>query len=427
MPTPIPNAYTHMITWTNHVDHSGSVGPIATAFGETITQDKWGQPLSIPRAPHRIMPRGVWWASSPVSLTQTETITSDKWVPETDRPVYARPHPRIAPPVSSPFPIPTQSENFSVDKWGQPLGQTWAHGYLTAYQLTRWPGWSGLEVPTLDRWNWNGPLVWARSVRLQSSINHYPLPISIPPLSVLGWLEDAHIPQRRNYSLRLSGVNSAIADEIIYPDALFNPQAITIARRRQMVESSVSQLLRSITETITLDKFAQRLSEPVRSIKRWHVTLPFATQPLTIEPLLLKWGQLVELPPKGITPRRYAYPFAMAERLASAPPAEFISVDKWGGLRPDYLFQRKRLVDYGTSIRDLIGASEITSFDRWGAPISQPRMQVKKWQYIFPVFSGEDLMHVPFVPSGGTDASRIFVVSYEQRRFVAVDERSFTP
>jgi hypothetical protein len=325
---------------------SGSSAPVFTpAAAETITIDKWFEPVSQPTYQPRRSEQGQS-VTDPNLLTQKEQVTISKF-----KPAYPDWLPR-------PYPL----DLFTVP------GHQQAFAYIHGYEDHWHPNYpSSLPRPypaaTYIASGATGPFVFAAAAEV---------------VTLDKWGQPSLQPSLR----RRTGVCSGsvfVGGEVISLDKWFEPpsQPLFVPSRIASFapEPSIVQVV-AAAETITIDKWFEPVSQPTYQPRRNE-----PGQSVT-DAKSLTQQETVSIDRFGPTyPVWNARPYPRATYTASGgiyiTPIELILLDKWGQPASQPTYQVKRSAELGQSVNDpkLLTQKETVSVDKFKStyPDSFPR------------------------------------------------------
>lgn len=305
-----------------------------------------------------------------VPAPSAETVTSDKWDREQSRPVFQVKRSATFPAYVADKSSLLAPERPDVDKWVVKLEQPrqdlkrqqQTYPSLFAEQL--------FAVPSTAT-----PVYVSAQACEPISVVHFQYPGITQPIFVPTatpetitadkWAGTWPQPSFRPKRLIQYGINIAIAEQVddgLPPVHWQQPTSAPLRSIRPNVATGLSELRQAVfLETATFDKWALATQEPRRDVAR----------------------------------RQYIYQVAVSDYLSQVPGAEVIRLDKWNKNFPDQNFRLKRLSDYGYSTLDPTLRTERITLDKWAQLQSEPRRDIRKQQYVFPVSASDYLSQVP--------------------------------
>lgn len=368
----------------------------AAPFNEAVSADRFVQPISQPQLVKRGLPTNEQQSVAFVPfIASAETITTDKWYRPLSEPVRVRVSVNVASQQATAYigadPFP---ERVTADRWAQPLSQpTYAKpriqppavAFSGHVEVTQWyvaftePQRSRLGLP----------------VREQQSVAYIgasPFPETV---SADRWAYPTSQPTYAKPRIQPDAVSYGLG-EVVNPDKWFVPLSEPQRTRPRLgtpSQQSVAYIGASpFAETVTADRWAQPLSTPTlakRKVQPDSVSYAYFVAPSTETVTVDKWYVELSSPVRqriGLA----AFQQQAVAYIGAAPFNESVTADRWA--QPLSEPQRARI---GLPVREqqstaYIGAApfpETVSADRFVQPLSQPTYAIRKTQPDAAVFT----------------------------------------
>ena len=339
--------------------------PVTTpaAIPETITADKWLTAWPQPYfRPKRLIQYGVNCA---IAEQADDGLPPVHWIPPQVQPYpYRRQAAREGFSVTARLHVAPPPESLTLDKWAQQTQRPrfdlkrnqWIYPVSVSDQLFNTPA---PVTPAVFVSATNGEPI--RVLSFQYDDLAQPLIGLAERASIDKWVTPTERPR---WDLKRS--------QWIYPS--FSAERLHISPG---------------AETVTLDKWGRNYPDLVNRARRLNDYTQSVIDPTLRDERtsLDKWSQPVQEPRRDLPRRQYIYPVSVSDYLSQLPGAEVISLDKWGKNYPDLIFRASRLRDYSHFSIDPTPTTERASVDKWVQPIQQPRLDLKRAQWLYPTLA----------------------------------------
>lgn len=303
---------------------SGAViSPFALTQPETVTESRWHQSWSEPvRVKQGLPARQQQALAEPVFVPTTETITADKWLYQLSEPVRFRRLPvalqqSTAFVKSDPFP-----ETVSIDRWLQPLSSPILRRKIPWHPSTAF-------IPEGSQAYSFAPLSEPVRVKVrQTAGGVFVAVVTTETITPDKWFSPLSEPARRK-------VSEAWQQALAFVKADPFPENVSVdrwlyrlsepTRRKLNLPESVAAFIPAPSETVTLDKWYAQFATPTQR-KSLHAsrqqTIGLGPYPITAS--ISGWET-----PFAEPIRRSLRPDTSQPAFVSVISTEVVTVDKW--------------------------------------------------------------------------------------------------
>ena len=237
---------------------------------EATTVDRWHQAFSLPVWRTVLVTGEQPTLFEPVSESP-ESVSLDRWLRPLDLPVWSRPALAAGLQQTLAAPVSESPESVSVDRWLQPFSQPRPVPLPVRGDFAFWSGYTPPVVAAPVTWGWFAPFVDPLTKPAdprQLAGQAAPLSQAAETTTVDRWHQPLALPQFRYTpapyapALSWSGFTPPVVPTVTWgwQAPLSDPQIRKLAASFDQAVAPVS----TASETTTLDRWYQPLSEPVR-------------------------------------------------------------------------------------------------------------------------------------------------------------------
>lgn len=360
-----------------------TIAPFQPAPAETITPDKWNPEIAdVMRAKFSLFQQGQTYID-PQVLTLTAGIDLFRWFRDTERPRWNAPRPvGVGWQVTDPY-LMTQTERVYIAAFNH-------MDYLRPRIKSLQPLWSRtpafIEVFPIDWFTKLGTPIWGRKpVRTDNIFTALSTGGEQPFIDKFApsYADILRPPKRVAHFL-------SVRDLSDFPTLPHTVWYRPLSTPRWEVKRPVREGLAVTDYQATTaqefpapEKWTQKYADILRPRKQTSLGLETIDPSLFPEHLKMDWYRELSRTIPELEPLvNEGWVVIDAQQLADEEP---VTVDRWKGNRPDYIWKTKPLVPTGWSVMDNAPAARLEiTMDRWYKPMEIPVWNEKLlgWQYV---------------------------------------------
>jgi hypothetical protein len=246
-----------------------SVGPVSTS-PETTTVDRWYQALGLPVWSKPALPSGLQQSYAAPLSELPETVSIDRWLQQLSLPVWPARGLGVVEQLTSAKPVSISPENVSVDRWLQPLSQPQFSKPGFRGDFAFWSGFTPVVVQSVSI-GWFAPLSDpTRAVVRPVGLAVSPVSTSAESTTVDRWIRPLSEPVRiQPVRTGLSVGPVSTSPETTTVDRWYQALGLPVWPPRGLAGFLAPQPVKPISlsaETVSVDRWLQPLSQPVARI-----------------------------------------------------------------------------------------------------------------------------------------------------------------